>query len=182
VASGLWHSLGVRRAPQPVCRPSAAGRTIPTVGVVLLLATAGCTTVDLGDNFVAPDVQLNEDYFFCKVQPEAIAAYHCAGGAAGEMGSCHSARSALRLSIMGETDAPPTCTETAPDDFTVSGTVPASYMTNLEAVRLDVQSDPLSSPLYRRPLGLDSHPRVVFPDASDPGAVIIQTWITRGGM
>lgn len=150
--------------------------------MLCVLATAACTTVDLGDNFVAPDVQLDEDYFYCQVQPLAIAAYKCAGGGAGEGGSCHTARSALRLSMAGETDAPPSCTETAPDDFTSSGPVPASYMTNLDAVRLDVQSDPLSSPLYRRPLGLDSHPRAVFMDPSDPGAVIIQKWISRGGM
>lgn len=182
MASPLWHSLGVRRAPKLPSRRFAGKGARVGLGLGCLLVLAACTTVDLGDNFVAPDVQLNEDYFFCQVQPLAISAYHCAGGSGSEAGSCHAARSALRLDIMGETDPPPTCTETAPDDFTVSGMVPASYMTNLEAVRLDVQSDPLSSPLYRRPLGLDSHPRAIFTSATDPGAVIIQKWITRGGM
>jgi hypothetical protein len=118
---------------------------------------------------------LDEDFFFCEIQPVVIAARSCASGEAGDGGNCHSSRSALRLSALAEMDAPPTC-----EDGRVVGPVPPSYEDNLEAVRFTVQSDPLSSPLYRRPLGLDSHPRVIF-DASSPEAMLIVQWIESGG-
>lgn len=123
--------------------------------------------MDLGDNFVPPDVQLDEDYFFCVLQPQVIAASSCASGMSGESGQCHSARSAMRLSVAGETDPPPTCVDGVP-----TTAIPASYEANLDAVRFAVQADPLSSPLYRRPLQLDSHPRRIFDEASDEAAAI----------
>ncbi len=140
------------------------------------LATLGCGTVDLGDNFVPPDVQLDEGFFFCRVQPEVIAANSCASGGAGEGGMCHSSRSSLRLDPDGETDPPPACNGDTP-----IGAVPNSYRNNLEAVRFTVQADPLSSPLYRRPLGIDSHPRAVLAGESDPAAQVLFQWITMGG-
>jgi hypothetical protein len=139
------------------------------------LSIAGCGTIDPGDNFIPPDRMLDEDFFFCEVQPNVISARSCASGEAGEAGDCHSSRSALRLSAMAEMDAPPTCA-----DGRVVGAVPASYEDNLEALRFTVQSDPLSSPLYRRPLQLDSHPRPIF-DASSPEAMLIVEWIGSGG-
>ncbi|MCA9582870.1 MAG: hypothetical protein KC416_13820 [Myxococcales bacterium] len=135
----------------------------------------GCSTVDLGDNFIAPERELDEDFFFCRIQPEVLAAQSCASGADGEGGSCHSARSSLRLSVDGETDAPPPC-----DDSRVTGDVPSSYRDNLEAVRFTVGTDALSSPLYRRAVGLDSHPRVIFAEDSAE-AQLVAEWITRGG-
>jgi hypothetical protein len=114
---------------------------------------------------------LDEDFFYCRIQPEVLTAQSCASGAAGEGGGCHSARSALRLDPMAESDAPPACD----GDFLV-GTPPQSYRDNFQAVQFTVQSDPLSSPFYRRPIGLDSHPRVIFPDTSPEADLIIQ-WI-----
>jgi hypothetical protein len=137
--------------------------------MLLCVVAAGCGTVELGDNFVPPDVQLDEDFFFCVLQPEVIAANSCASGMSGEMGQCHSARSAMRLAIAGETDAPPTCVDGVP-----TTAIPASYQANLDAVRFGVQADPLSSPLYRRPLQLDSHPRRIFDEASDDAAKIAE--------
>ena len=29
-------------------------------------------TVTLGDNFVAPDLALDEDFFYCRIQPEVL--------------------------------------------------------------------------------------------------------------
>ena len=148
----------------------------PGTFTTCLLASllASCGTVDLGDNFVAPDLMLDPDYFYCVVQPQVLTAQRCASGASGEMGQCHSARSSLRLSLAAETDTPPTC-----DGNVVTGTVPVSYEQNLEAVRFTVQSDPLSSPLYRRPIQLDSHPRKIF-DAASMEARILEQWIASG--
>jgi len=141
-----------------------------------LVALAGCRTIDLGDNFVSPEVMLDEDFFYCRVQPEVVSAQSCASGAAGEGGECHSSRSALRLDPMAESVAPPACDA---EDMLV-GPPPAPYQTNLEALRRAVQSDPLASPIYRRPLALDSHPRQIF-DASSPEADLIVEWILMGG-
>lgn len=135
--------------------------------LVVLVVAGGCGTVDLGDNFVPPDVQVDEDYFFCVLQPQVIGPQSCASGLSGEMGQCHSSRSAMRLSIAAQTDAPPTC-----EDGVATSPIPPSYQANFDAVRFAVQADPLSSPLYRRPLQLDSHPRRIFDEASDEAAAI----------
>jgi hypothetical protein len=139
------------------------------------LCLLGCGTVDLGDNLVPPDLQLDEDYFYCVIQPEVITAHGCAGGAAGEGGMCHSDRSALRL--VETMDAPPMCE----DGVVVGGDLSADYVANFEAVRFTVQSDPLSSPFYRRPTGLDSHPRVIFAEDSAEADLIVE-WINRGAL
>lgn len=139
------------------------------------LTAAGCGTIDLGDDIVPPDLQLDEDFFHCEIQPNVLTATGCASGAAGEEGSCHSERSALRL--VPTMDPPPECV----NGVVVGGSISADSIANLEAVRFTVQSDALSSPFYRRPLGLDSHPRAIFgPD--DPEAQLIMDWIHRGAM
>ena len=135
----------------------------------------GCWTVDAGDNFIPPDRMLDEDFFYCRIQPEVITAHSCASGLGGEGGECHSSKSALRLSTMAEMVAPPEC-----EDGVVVGDVPGSYMDNYQAVQLSVQSDPASSPLLRRPTGEDSHPRVIF-DRSSMEADLIVQWISMGG-
>lgn len=133
-----------------------------------------CGTVDLGDNFVPPDLMLDEDFFFCRIQPEVLSRQSCASGTAADGGGCHSARSSLRLDPAAEMETA-TC-----DGNTLIGLPPVSYETNLEAVRFTVQSDPASSPLYRRPLNQDSHPRQIF-DAASPEADLIAEWILMGG-
>jgi len=140
-----------------------------------LLLAASCGTIDPGDNFVSPTLMLDEDFFYCRIQPEVINATSCASGAAGEGGDCHSARSALRLSPDAETDPAPAC-----DGNFLLGDPPASYRTNFQNVQFTVQTDPLSSPFYRRPVGLDSHPREIFAEGS-PEADLIIEWIGSGG-
>jgi hypothetical protein len=129
-------------------------------------------TVDPGDNFVAPELQLDEGFFFCRIQPEVLSEYRCASGDDGEGGGCHDSRSALRLI---DTDAPPPCD----DDGFVVDSIPDDYRSNLEAVRFAVQADPLTSPLYLRPLERGSHPRAIF-DEQDDAAELIFDWIAAG--
>jgi len=135
----------------------------------------GCATVDLGDNIVAPDLQLDEDYFYCVIEPQVMQVGSCATGAAGEAGSCHTARSSMRLSDTTSV-APPTCEDDRP-----TTAVPDEFMLDFRAVQFTVQSDPLSSPFYRRPTGLDSHPRVIF-TADSVEAGLIEEWISRGAL
>lgn len=147
----------------------------PLRTLALALALGACGTVDLGDNFVAPNLRLDEDFFYCRIQPEVISAQSCASGGAGEMGSCHTARSALRLNADAERVPAPMC-----DDDRVIGVVPLEYEANLTAVRFTIQSDPQSSPFFTRPTGQASHPRTIF-DPASPEAQLIIEWIARGG-
>lgn len=139
------------------------------------LAT-GCGTLDLGDNIVPPDLQLDEDFFFCRIQPEILTAKGCAGGGPGEAGMCHTERSAMRL--VDTMSPPPEC---SPDGVVTGGSISADYRANYEAVQFTVAADPRSSAFYRRPIGLDSHPRIIF-DESDPCALLIEEWIQRGAL
>jgi hypothetical protein len=127
-------------------------------------------TVDLGDDFVAPELQLDEDFFFCRIQPEVLTKYSCASGESSDSGGCHDARSALRLIA---TDAAAPCDA----NFAVVGQVPDAYRANFEAASFSVQSDPFNSPLYLRPLNRASHPRAIF-NQDDPAAKLIADWIS----
>lgn len=149
--------------------------SLPVVPLTAILVV-GCGTLDLGDNIVPPDLQLDEDYFYCVIQPQVLTAKSCAGGGDGEGGMCHADRSALRL--VETMDGPPECNE---EGVVTGGDLSADYIANFEAVRFTVQSDPLSSPFYRRPTGMDSHPRVIF-DESDECADLIFQWINRGAL
>ncbi|MFT3922843.1 MAG: hypothetical protein QM778_09930 [Myxococcales bacterium] len=127
--------------------------------------------MDLGDNPEAVDFDVDENFFHCEIQPNVLTQYHCSSGMGGEEGGCHSARSALRLV---EVDAPARC-----KDGRVIGAPPEASQTNLERVRTELGIDADSSPFYRRPLGLDSHPRQIFPSNSD-AAALIRTWLNQG--
>jgi hypothetical protein len=127
-------------------------------------------TVDLGDDFVAPDLQLDQDFFYCRIQPEVLSRHSCATGGDGEGGSCHDSESALRLLA---TDAPAPCD----GDGIVVDDIPDAYQANFDAVSFSVQSDPLTSPLYLRPTGQASHPRTIFGE-DDAAADLIVEWIS----
>lgn len=148
---------------------------------VLLLAASACGpvresgvlgTVDLGDNFVAPDLALDEDFFYCRIEPDVIQRHGCASGMGAEQGQCHDSRSALQLIA---TDERARCDSGG----RVTGAVPDAYLANYEAARFFVQTDPLTSPLYLRPTNMASHPRRIFA-SDDPAAELITEWITSG--
>lgn len=124
--------------------------------------------MDLGDHPEPPELALDEDFFHCEVQPRVLTAQGCATGGAGESGSCHAARSALRLL---EVESPTVC-----QGGRVIGGASRESVINLERVRASVGLDADASPLYRRPLGLDSHPRVIFAVDSEAAAVL-RAWL-----
>lgn len=146
--------------------------------VALCVVLGGCGaqdngvsgTIRLGDDFVAPDLQLDESFFYCRIQPDVLTRHSCATGEAGDSGGCHDSQSALRLV---DSDAPPPCDAggVLVDD------VPDAYRANFEAVGFSVQSDPLTSPLYLRPTGQASHPRTIFGE-DDEAAQLIVEWIS----
>jgi hypothetical protein len=154
-------------------------RVSSAFALVLAASACGSTehhglvgTVDLGDNFVAPDLALDEDFFYCRVQPDVFQNFGCAAGRAGEGGQCHDSRSAL--SLLDAPDSPP-CDRNG----RLAGDVPPEYQANYEAARFFVQTDALTSPLYLRPTNMASHPRRIF-DANDPAARLITEWISSG--
>lgn len=144
-----------------------------SLGLGALALTAGCTptvadTVDLGDNPEPPDVTLDESFFHCEIQPLVITAQGCVAGGAGEGGSCHGARSALRL-----VEVP---TASLCQNGRLVGSAAAESIVNFERIRTSVGPDADASPLYRRPLGLDSHPRMIFaPDSQ--AAMLLRSWL-----
>lgn len=141
------------------------------------IAASGCKTptaadtVALGDNFEAPEIALDEDFFHCEIQPNVITEYRCATGQSSDSGGCHAQQSALRLI---EVPDAPRC-----QNGRLIGPPPPESEVNLERVRSAIGLDPESSPLYRRPLGLDSHPRMIF-DARSPAAELLRMWLSEG--
>jgi hypothetical protein len=147
------------------------------LAVGVAIASSACETptaadtVALGDNFEAPELTLDEDFFHCEIQPNVITSYRCSAGGAGDGGGCHAQKSALRLIDVPE---PPRC-----QAGRLIGAPPAESEVNLERVRAAIGVDADASPLYRRPLGLDSHPRVIFDARSQP-AGLIRMWLSEG--
>lgn len=161
-------------------RPAAGLRATLAIGAGAALGMGlfapACGTVDLGDNIVPPSVRLDEDFFYCRIQPEIIVAQGCATGMAGDTGGCHLTQSALLLEDAAGVMAPACDADGAvlPGEI-----VPDVYMRNLTRVRFTVASDPESSPFYRRPLQLDSHPRAIFALGSAE-ELLVAEWIGRG--
>ena len=129
-------------------------------------------TVDLGDHPEAPELALDEQFFHCQIQPNVLTAHGCASGGPADSGGCHGSRSALRLV---EVPSAPVCQADR-----VVGAPSAESIVNLERVRTSVGIDADSSPLYRRPIGLDSHPRAIFPPDSE-AAVLLRSWLNGRG-
>lgn len=159
--------------PNGLCASLVLGATL---ALALGAFAPACGTVDLGDNIIPPSIRLDEDFFYCRIQPDVIITSGCATGGAGDTGGCHMSQSALLLED-ASAEARPACT--ADGELEPGAVVPDVYMRNLTRVRFTVTSDPESSPFYRRPTGEDSHPRVIF-DTMSPEALLIVDWITRG--
>lgn len=175
VGDGLGDALGsreVRSRARARRRATSRARARAACAALSLLA---CTptaldTVDLGDHPEPAERALDEDVFHCQIQPNVLTAAGCASGLGGESGSCHTARSALRLVVVS---MPAVCQ----GGLLVGGAPPESIV-NFERVRSSIGVDADTSPLYRRPLGLDSHPRAIFA-AGDPPAILLRDWLNQ---
>jgi hypothetical protein len=158
-----------------ICRARKLWWWGATLAAAIVLGACGtptvADTVDLGDNPEPANVMLDEGFFHCRIQPEIITAQRCSEGGAGDSGGCHSSQSALRLFTV---PTQPRCR-----DDRVIGSPPPESQINLERVRPTIGVDAESSPFYRRPLGLDSHPRVIFTEDSKE-AELIRAWLSRG--
>lgn len=132
--------------------------------LVLVVALAGCTTVELGEPPTQPFLALDEDTFHCVIQPQVIEQYGCAGS------GCHLNGTSMPL----EQTAAANCVDGVAVD-----PIPPGSIANLRAAESRVQGDPASSPFFRAPVGMDSHPEIVFDVNSDP-ANSVADWILDG--
>jgi hypothetical protein len=141
----------------------------------LLVALAGCSTVDPGPNFVVPDEQFDADFFFCRVEPEVLFAKKCGSGDPGEENSCHFNSSAV--SGMAIANHPPIeCAGGRPVNRVQLGAGSAAQG-NLQAASLVMSRDINTAPIFLRPTGAN-HPRVIFPK-DDPVVEVLREWARR---
>jgi hypothetical protein len=142
-------------------------------------AVTSCTTVDPGPNFVVPEEQFDQDYFFCHVEPDLLFARKCGSGdpAAGDAANgCHFNSSAV--SGMALVDHPRVdCGggDHPANRANIGAGSPAQG--NLQAASLVMSRDYLTAPIYVRPTGAN-HPRTIFAK-DDPVADIIKTWASK---
>ncbi|GAB4215120.1 MAG: hypothetical protein OHK0013_40390 [Sandaracinaceae bacterium] len=136
---------------------------------------AGCGTIELGDNIVAPNVRVDEDRFYCEIAPQILAARSCATGGTVECTgtSCHASTSSFRLS---EAPMLPRCEDGVPID-----PIDPQLADDYRSVTVFLGSDARSSPFFRRPVRVDSHPCQVFSETSAE-AELIANWIETGAL
>ena len=132
------------------------------------LLVAACGTADLGTFEGVRDLKLDEDFYYCAVQPQVITPKRCAAGDSGDpSGGCHASKSSM---ILVQIDAPVPCANGKPTRPPTT-----EERANYQATQLRVTRDVESSPLLARPTG-QNHPRVVFGRTS-PEADVIRKWI-----
>jgi hypothetical protein len=142
---------------------------------LLVVALAGCTSVDPGPNFVVPDEQFDADFFFCRVEPELLFAKKCGSGEPGEENSCHFNSSAVSGMALANHPAIE-CADGRPVNRVQLG-AGSPAQGNLQAASLVMSRDVNTAPIFIRPTG-KNHPREVFrPD--DPVVEILREWARR---
>jgi hypothetical protein len=153
-----------------LCSAPAAGSTRGRLGGLvgaLCLALGSCAvndTVDLGTYEGVRDVQLDQAYFYCHVQPQVVTAHKCTDDGSG---GCHATSTPMRLAVVS---APAGC---AADGSSLGNPTDAERQ-NYNAMQLRASSDPDSSLLLQRPTGT-SH-ALIFSFTS-PEADILRTWM-----
>jgi hypothetical protein len=142
-------------------------------------ACAACTTVDPGPNFVVPEEQFDQDYFFCHVEPELLFAKKCGSGDPGSgdpANGCHFNSSAVSgMALVNHPTVDCGGGDHPPNRAQVGAASPAQG--NFQAASLEMSRDYLTAPIYVRPTGAN-HPRTIFAK-DDPVADVIKTWATK---
>jgi hypothetical protein len=141
------------------------------------VATAACTTVDPGPNFVVPDESFDPDFFFCRVEPELLFAKGCGPGEPGvdPANGCHFSSSAVSGMVLA--DHPPiACADGRPVDRSQIGAGGAAQG-NLQSASLVMSRDVDTAPILVRPLG-QNHPRAIF-GRDDPVVEVLREWARR---
>jgi hypothetical protein len=158
-------------------------RAVAAASLALLL---GCTTIDPGPNFTVPNESFDQDYYYCHVEPELIAAKKCGPGdpSRGDNG-CHFSSAVSGMALIdhpavdcGGGDHPVDRTQIGAGSFAQG---------DLQAVSFEMSRDYTTAPLFVRPSsdtahgqsGPTNHPRAIF-DRGDPQInQLLATWALK---
>jgi hypothetical protein len=141
---------------------------------LLAAATAGCGTVDPGAYEGVRDLKLDENYYYCVVQPQVVTPKKCSSGEAGEGASaCHGNNTSMRLKEVAKSVD---CSGGKP-----TATVSQEERDNYAAAQIRASRDVEAAPLLTYPTQQTGtlHPRQIFTSDS-PEATIIRQWIKGG--
>ena len=153
-------------------------------GAVLALAWAlsGCgenglfpSTVDQGNDFNVADVIFDENYFYCRVEPELFA-HSCGPGDPGQgdaSNGCHYNVTSFRLS-----DYAPLVADSCNGGVVPSAGAPAQARQNYQVSQARMDRVPERARLLQRPTGAQQHPRKIF-EPDSPAADVIRDWATK---
>jgi hypothetical protein len=133
------------------------------------------TTVDPGADFSIADLVFDEAFFYCQVEPRAIAVSRCGPGdpAQGDASNgCHYSVTSFRLTEYAPLVAE-SCNGNVPQ-----GPIPTQARLNYQTSQARMKRDADSAPLLQRPLHRLEHPRQIFDENSDAAAVI-REWANR---
>lgn len=152
---------------------SLGGIAATAIAVAWIGAGSGCGTTDLGTFQGVRDLSLNEDFYYCHVQPEVVTPQGCAAGGAGDpAGGCHSSKSSM---ILVQIDSPTPCTNGRPQKAPTQ-----DERANYQAAQLRASRNVEASPLLTYPTGQNpAHPRKIF-DVHSTEADVIRKWIQGG--
>lgn len=162
---------------------AAVALLAPLVGLVAVAAaTAACTSIDPGPNFVVPPETFDPDYFYCHVEPQIIVGYKCGPGdpSKGDPSGGNSCHFSSAVSGMALRMHPPV--PCGGGDHPLDGTLTATgsaAQSNFENVSFEMSRDYLTAPVYVRPLG-HAHPRAVYTDKDLPVVQqVLSTWASK---
>lgn len=136
------------------------------------LAATGCGTVDPGTYEGVRDLKLDENYYYCVIQPQVITPKKCSTGESGEgASSCHGSNTAMRL-------------KEVPKSVDCSGGKPTAFPTqeerdNFAAAQIRASRDVEAAPILTRPTQKTPHPRKIF-ESDSAEATLIRQWIKGG--
>lgn len=155
----------------------AVRKAFGIVVAALALASAACTSVDPGPNFVVPDEQFDADFFFCRVEPELLFAKKCGPGEPGvdPPNGCHFNSSAVSGMAIAD-HVPIECADGRPVNRAQLGAGSAAQG-NLQAASLVMSRDVSTAPIFLRPTGAN-HPRAIFAK-DDPVVEVLREWARR---
>jgi hypothetical protein len=158
-------------------------RAAQSTSVAMVLGCCGCTSVDPGPNFSIPNVQFDEDYFYCHVEPDFIFNKRCGSGDSSkdQPNSCHFNSSAVSNMVLID-HMPVDCGGgDHPVNRTQVGTG-SDAQANYGAVSLQMNKDYTAAPVYVRPSGSGGvlyHPRQIFPPTDQSVIMLLSTWASK---
>lgn len=168
--------------PFEIARVELAG--LPPWGFALVLVSvlSGCgenglfpSTVDQGSDFNVADVVFDENFFYCRVEPELFA-HRCGPGDPGQndaANGCHYNVTSFRLS-----DYAPLVADSCNGGVVPSAGAPAQARQNYQVSQARMDRVPDRARLLQRPIQAQQHPRKIFePDSAT--ADVIRDWATK---